>query len=96
MFGRTPKVVNTKLDEAIERIMKEMDDVGPYSQEYPKLIGHLQKMLAIRKSEIDKRRVSPDGVILAVGNLLGIVIIVSYEHVHAMTSKALGFVLRPH
>jgi hypothetical protein len=94
MFGRTPKVVNTKLDEVIDRIMQEMDNVGPYSPEYPKLIGHLQRTLALRKSE-DKQRVSSDTMAIVLGNLFGILIIVSYEHIHVVTTKALSFILKP-
>jgi hypothetical protein len=29
------------------------------------------------------------------GNLLGILIIVGYEHTHVMVSKASGFIIRP-
>jgi hypothetical protein len=95
MFGRKSKVVAVKLDEVIERITQEMDKVGPYSPEYPKLIGHLQRIVTLRNQERGDRRISPDVVITAVANLLGIGIIVAYERMHVMTSKAVGFVLKP-
>lgn len=94
MFGRKPKVVNIKLDEIIDRIVKEMDTCGPYSPEYPKLIGHLQRAIALRKSE-DKESVSANTKAIVIGNLVGILIIVCYEHMHVVTSKSLAFILKP-
>lgn len=94
MFGRTPKVVIEKLDVVMDRILLEMSENGPDTPEYPELMSHLERITNLRKSE-DKRKLSPDNLILVAGNLLGILIIVSYEHLHPMTSKALGFVQKP-
>jgi hypothetical protein len=44
--------------------------------------------------EKSKTRVSPDTLLIVGGNLIGIVLILGYEHLHVVTSKALGFVLR--
>lgn len=41
------------------------------------------------------RMPSADAILTAATSLVGIAIIVGYEHAHAVTSKALGFVLKP-
>ena len=93
MFGRTPKVEVVKLHEVMDRILVEMNQFGPDSPEYPALLGHLERVIVMLDSK-EKRRPSPDGMILVAGNLLGILIIVAYEQKHVMTSKGLGFVLK--
>lgn len=94
MFGRKPKIVDTKLDEIITRISEEMDSVGLYSPEYPKLIGHLQKIIPLQKSE-DKKRVSPDTMALVIGNIAVVLVIVVYENKHVFVSKAFAFLKKP-
>lgn len=93
MFGRKPKVTSIKLEEAMLRLLDDMEMFGPNSEEYPLMLGHYQKLHTMSKSE-DSRRVTPDTVALVAGNLLGILIIVAYEQKHVMTSKGLGFVLK--
>ena len=94
MFGRTPKVVKLKLDDAMINLLDGMDTYGSDSQEYPELLSHLERVSNLRKSEDPKRRVSPDQMAFVIGNILTVLIIVAYEQKHVMTSKGLGFVLR--
>lgn len=93
MFGRTPKVMNTKLDPVIDTILSEMEAFGPDSPEYSMMLSHLEKVVNLRKSE-DNKKVTPDTMALVAGNLLGILIIVAYEQKHVMASKAQGFILK--
>lgn len=46
------------------------------------------------ETEFRKKRVSPETLAIIGGNIAGIVLILGYEHVHVVTSKALGFVMR--
>lgn len=94
MFGRTPKVVISRLEDCMMKILDEMDTFGPDSQEYPTMLDHLERVSNLHKSE-DKRKATPDNLILVAGNLLGILVIVAYEQKHVMTSKGLGFVRKP-
>lgn len=93
MFKRTPKVVTAKLDEVMDRLLKDMDTYGPDSPEYPTMLGHLERVVVLRKSE-DRQKIDPNSMAIVAGNLLGILIIVAYEQKHVMTSKAIGFVLK--
>jgi hypothetical protein len=94
MFGRTPKEATVRLNAAMTHILDEMETFGPDSPEYSAMLGHLERVNALRKSE-DRREVSPDTMFLVIGNLLGILIIVAYEQKHVMSSKSLPFVLKP-
>lgn len=94
MFGRTPQDNDSKLlDPAMTRILNEMEVYGPDSPEYPILLAQLEKVMEIRASK-DKRRITPDTLVLAGANVLGILIIVAYEHAHVITSKAKDYVLK--
>lgn len=48
-----------------------------------------------KKDEVNRRRrVSPDTMALIAANLAGIAVIIGYERINVITSKALGFVAR--
>lgn len=85
-FQRTPKP--SIIDPPITRVLDEMDIVGPDHHSYPGLIENLSALHDI-KAKRPMPRISPDALIYAGANLLGIVIIVAYEQKHAFASKAL-------
>jgi hypothetical protein len=91
MFDR-PKKDETHLDEAIDQALIEMTEYGPTSPEYPDMLAYVERLNAIKNN---KRRISPDTFAIVLGNLLGIVIIVSYERMHVVTSKGMNFILKP-
>jgi len=91
MFGRPPKVENVKIDAAMNRVLDDMDLADPNSEEYSELMSQLERLSKLRTHE-RPGRISPDTVVIVAGNILGILIIVAYEHSHAMTSKAFGLI----
>ena len=87
---------STTLDEQIERVLAYMAGVEVGTEEYTKAatqLDALYKMRGHKKSSSSK--VSKDTWVAAGASILGIVIIVAYEHGHALTSKAVGFVGKP-
>jgi hypothetical protein len=92
MLGQKPNVEIQKLNQVIDRVLSDMIEVGPDAPEYPQLRKELSKLYALRDKIKSKKRVSPDTLLLVGGNLLGIVIIVAYEHTHVITTKALTFI----
>jgi hypothetical protein len=82
------------LDEPIAKVLTEMNAYGPDAPEYPKLVAHLERMIRLKQEE-SKSKISPDTMAIVIGNLVGILIIVSYEQSHVMVSKGVGFILRP-
>ena len=84
----------TDLENAIARLHEIMRDEEPMSEEYQICIKHL-KSLEKLKNNTRSRRPSPDAMLAAGGSILGILIIVAYEHSHVLTSKSLSFLLKP-
>jgi hypothetical protein len=93
MLNRIVKRRDSIFDEPINRVLKEMSEYGPDSEEYPKLIAHLEGLTKM-KAEERRNRISPDAMAMIAGNLLGILIIVAYEQKHVITSKGLNFVIK--
>lgn len=92
MFGRKPKSETLKFDNVIDKTLDELLEYDSNSDEFQKNLDYLERLKALTSK--DEKRVSPDTVALILGNLLGIVIIVGYEHAHVVTTKALGFTLK--
>jgi hypothetical protein len=90
---KLPKRKPSKIDELTNHITLEMDIVGPYSDKYPVLLDNLERLTKLQREE-RSNRVSPDMLASVAGNLLGVLTIVSYEHAHVVTSKALGMLHR--
>lgn len=73
--------------ERIYRLMQEMD---PKSGEYKKLLEVYEKLSEIEKGD----KVSKDTLATIAANLLGIGLILEYEQLHVISTKALNFVIR--
>ena len=83
----------SELDKAITRVLQEMDTYGPDAPEYPKLLKSLERLTKLKRLE-RRPRVSRDTLAIVGGNLLGILIIVAYEHSHVVVSKGMGLLLK--
>lgn len=84
---------NTYVDREIARAVLELQTHEPNTKEYGEMLDRLTKLQKIRQEEKPKTA-SPDSVLAAAANLLGIAIIVQHEHFHVITSKAMSFVSR--
>lgn len=82
------------IDKQIDAILDEMTTKGVDSEEYPKLIGFLERLHGLKKKD-KLPPVSRDTIAMIAGNLLGILLIVAYEQKHVMTSKGLNQLIRP-
>lgn len=80
-----------KLNAAIDDVYQQMDATVTDPDEYAKLVEHLQKLYEIRDNSSGPS-VSPDTLVLAAANLIGIAMIVGYERANVVTSKAVGLV----
>jgi hypothetical protein len=83
------------LDGAIEQLKLELNAYAPGEPEWNASMDRLERLIELRGKTSPARRVSPDTLALVAGNLLGILVIVGYEHSHVMVSKASGFIIRP-
>jgi hypothetical protein len=83
----------SKLDEVIDELLNEMLATDIDSDEYSKLLEKVTKLYKLKEPYIPKA-LSRDTLLLVAGNLAGIILILSYERVNILTSKAAGFVMK--
>lgn len=79
------------LENEIARLFAELRELPSDGEEYDRVSNQLKKLYPLKETD-SKRKLSPDVLVGAVANLVGIGMIIHYEHVHIITSKALGFI----
>jgi len=97
MFKKSPKEKSV-LDKAIDEMIREMTALPGDSKAYKKLLDRLTELYALRKIDADielPKAWRPEFVVPAVASIVGIVVIVGYEQMHVVTSKALSFIMKP-
>lgn len=77
------------LDKVIDLALIELEALGPETEQYATVVNQLVKLHAMKTQESPKR-VSPDALVSAAASLFGILLIVNFERVHVVTTKALG------
>lgn len=78
-----------RLDEQIDRILLEMENEPSTTENYKKLSENLDRLYKMKEYE-NKRKVSPDTIVVVLCNLVGIVLILNYEKTDTILSKAMG------
>lgn len=83
----------TVLDETIDAALAELKELKTNDPAYQTTLDRVKELYKL-KDQTSPKRVSPDTVVQVAGSLAGIILIISYEHAHAISSKALGFVMK--
>lgn len=78
------------LDKTITTLESDMRSMDGSTEAYASALNRLERLYKLKEKH-SPRRINPDTALIVGGNLLGILIIVSYEHSRVITSKALGF-----
>lgn len=86
---RTPKPEELKLNNEINAVLDCMSTYGPDSPEYPTFLNHLNNLRELQKAYRAPWKPSGDQLAQVIGTFAGVVTIVSYEHLHVITSKAM-------
>jgi len=94
MFKKDPPRELQDLDRLIESVYSDLAGFTSDSEEFDKMSDQLKKLLELRTKIAPQTRVSPDVLATVGANLLGIIVILGYEHAHVVTSKALQFVMK--
>lgn len=89
MFQKPPS--DAKLEEAINRVLLAMQEVSPDSEQYSEMVDQLVKLHTL-KVNAAKSRVSKDVLLTVAANLAGILLILQYEKMQIVTSKAMSIV----
>lgn len=83
------------LDVAIEHALKDLNNHTSDSEEYGTVLDRVVRLKKLKDVDRQNSQISPDTLILAATNLLGIYMIIRHEHMNVITSKATGFVMKP-
>lgn len=81
----------TALQRTIDELHAKLQTLDPTSKEYAQVADQLVKLYPLAEIYTPKP-VSRETLALIAANLTGILIIISYERVHIIASKAIGFV----
>lgn len=81
----------SSLEREIERLFELLSNTDPSDPRYAKISDEVKKLYPLKETD-SKRRLSPDVMVSAATNLAGILLVLQYEHVHVMTSKAFSLV----
>jgi hypothetical protein len=87
------KKEKTNLEKEIDNLLYDLASTQPYSKEYTAMAANLE-MLYKAKSLEKKNILSMDTLAIVAGNLLGILLILKFEKVDIITSKALSLLLK--
>lgn len=91
MQGKHPKKM---LDEELERVVTVMKDLDPSEDRYGVMVANLIKLSQAR-TETFKREIDVNVVIGAVTNIVSILVILNYDQLHVVSSKAIGLLVKP-
>lgn len=91
LIGPKPK---SRLQIEMDKLLLTLGDHEPTSEEFGQIVDRLSKL---SKIEQDRKpsRINPDTLAVVIANLLGIAMIVRHEELNVITTKALGFVMKP-
>ena len=93
MFQRKKPIEKSELEQAISEVLFEMHGFGSESDEYAQQVDQLVKLHALKECEVPQR-VSKDTMLIVAGNIVGILLILTYERANVVTSKALNFLFK--
>ena len=89
MFKRKKKAIDCE----IERVLAQLSGMQADSEQYRAAVMNLKVLYNARSCKTDSS-VGADTVVMAVTNLAGILLVLNYEQVHVVSSKAIGFILK--
>lgn len=94
MFTKSP--IAAKLDVEIQSALEALESLDKTSEEYGTLIERISKLHKLKCEESPRMKpLSADGVLVVTANLLGILWITRFEREDVITTKALGFIMKP-
>ncbi len=82
-----------KLEKEIKAILSILEEYDPGTEEYAIILDKLERLYELKKEE-SKIPINLDSLIVVCGNLLGIVLILNYERLNVITSKAVSLLIR--
>lgn len=87
MFDKTPSLSEVAEEEALKYMLEEH---LPGSPEYKAVLDDIKTLHSLNQKK--RWAPSPDAVLSACASVSGILLILNYEQLHPVVSKAIGFV----
>lgn len=84
----------SNIDRLIDDVESQMLLADPTTEEYQTLLMRLNSLSALKAKKPEKN-LDVNTLVIVGGNLLGIIAILAYESRHIVTSKAMGFIIKP-
>jgi len=78
------------LQNEIDRVLEVLKSSSPSSKEYRQAAENLVTLIETK----EKSKVSADTMVLAATNILGILLVLNFENLGVITSKAFGLIRR--
>ena len=92
MFNFDKKPHDTALDDAISSILTDLNSMTSDDPRYAAMSDQLVKLLKLKKEINPSWRPSPDALVGLVGTLITTVLVLNYEKLGVVTSKAFTFI----
>jgi hypothetical protein len=91
MFTEKPNTQATQLDELIDSALKDLSTLTADAEQYATVMEQLEKLYALRNQHKPWfKRVDPNVTASAMAQVAGIAMIVEFERVGILTSKAMS------
>ena len=85
----------TLLEKEIDSVLKRMAETDEISGEYRVLVSYLETLYKARETTREpKKRISPDTWLIVGANLVGIILVLRFEKIDSITSKAVQFIIK--
>lgn len=92
MFSVKSTVTEDELQKVIDNTLRELQDHSAMSDEYDHILKQLKKLYELKTPTKERKPVDPNTLLTVMANLAGIGLILNYERLNVVTSKALSFV----
>lgn len=80
------------LQQTIDNLHSELAGHEAETEEYARIADQIVKLTNLQNQTTHSWKPSPDALVGAAGSVLGIILILHYEKLGVVTSKALGFI----
>jgi len=89
----TKKDKRTRLEKSIDKLHDEILLLDDSDEILPSKMDRLEKLYELN-ALVAKGKVSKDTVLIVGGNILGLLLILNFEKMGIITSKALGLIIK--
>lgn len=96
MFGKfTKENKRSNLEKEIDSLLAVMSTTQPASDEYKTMSENLERLYKAKSLESErKRKVSPDTIAVGMFSIGQMLLLLNYEKMDIVRSKALGFIFK--